>query len=82
MKLFKNMDPEGNCLYQYIQQLDLIFLRPLKNNVVFIYIHMGSEVDKVLYPQCETIVKYEQETGRKKGTVKSYFINMIVKLRL
>ncbi len=29
-------------------------LRPLKNNVVFIYIHMGSEVDKVLYPQCET----------------------------
>ncbi len=35
---------------------------------------------KVLYPQCETIVKYEQETGRKKGTVKSYFINMIVKL--
>ncbi len=48
-------------------------LRPLKNNVVFIYIHMGSEVDKVLYPQCETIVKYEQETGRKKGTVKSLF---------
>ncbi len=34
---------------------------------------MGSEVDKVLYPQCETIVKYEQETGRKKGTVKSLF---------
>lgn len=49
-------------------------LRPLKNNVVFIYTHMGSEVDKVLYPQCETIIKYtEQETGRKKGTVKSLF---------
>ncbi len=45
--------------------------------MVFNYIHMGSEVDKVLYPQCETIVKYEQETGRKKGTVKVYFINMI-----
>ncbi len=57
-------------------------LRPLKNNVVFIYIHMGSEVDKVLYPQCETIVKYEQETGRKKELLKVYFINMIVKLRL
>ncbi len=43
---------------------------------------MGSEVDKVLYPQCETIVKYEQETGRKKELLKVYFINMIVKLRL
>ncbi len=31
---------------------------------------MGSEVDKFYIHNVETIGKYEQETGRKKGTVK------------
>ncbi|CCV02483.1 Dynein-like beta chain [Armadillidium vulgare iridescent virus] len=33
-------------------------LRPIKDKVIFIYVHTGSDVDKVSYPQCETIVKF------------------------
>lgn len=51
-------------------------LRPLKDNVVFIYIHMGSEIDKVKYPQCETIIKYRalrREKTKGRGQIITLF---------
>lgn len=56
-------------------------LRPIRDRVIFIYIHMGSEVDKITYPQCETIVKYTENSVRKgnaerkgkRGNVKAIF---------
>jgi hypothetical protein len=52
-------------------------LRPVRDKVIFIYIHMGSDVDKILYPQCETIVKYTKPKGEpvrgKKGVITGIF---------
>lgn len=43
-------------------------LKPLKDRVMFIYIHNGSDVDDKTHPQCETIVKFEHGFPQRAGS--------------
>lgn len=36
--------------------------RPLRNKILFLYLHLGSDINLVSHPQCETIIKYDKKT--------------------
>jgi hypothetical protein len=37
-------------------------LRPLKERIIILFLHLGSDINKVIYPQCEAIVKYNTKS--------------------